>query len=167
MNKSFIALLIATFILFSGNTNAQTILTEGNPEIVNDIEFGYVITNIQSKEDYERYEIKFYSTNNGCSKFIPRKQSISFSLKPQNVLGEFSCLNATGKRFTNKGRILTLPDWNYTIQNDIDGKGVAGKQIHLGYLLRKGQTVSGTEIILTPKGEKPQVKLFAPNLEEF
>ncbi len=167
MNKSFIALLVVAFILFANQTNAQTILTEGNPEIINNIEFGYVITNIQSKEDYERYEVKFYATNNGCSKFIPLKQSVSFSEKPQNVLGEFSCMNATGKRFTNKGRTLTLPDWNYTIQNDIDGRGVIGKQIRLGYLLRKGQSISATEIILTPKGEKPQVKIFAPNLAEL
>lgn len=167
MNKSNVVVLTLAFILFSYHTNAQTILTEGSPEIVNNIEFGYVITNIQSKEDYERYEIKFYATNNGCSKFIPLKQSISFSDKPQNILGEFNCLNATGKRFTNKGRTLTLPDWNYTIQNDIDGKGVIGKQIRLGYLLRKGQNISVTEIILTPKGEKPQVKLFAPNLAEL
>ncbi len=167
MNKSCIVVFVLAFTLFSYHTNAQTILTEGSHEIINNIEYGYVITNIQSKEDHERYEIKFYATNNSCTKYVPLRKSISFSEKQQNIIGEFSCTNATGKRFTTKGKILTMPDWNYTIQNDIDGKGLIGRTIPIGYYFRKDQTISATEIILTPKGEKPEVKIFAAIIPEF
>jgi hypothetical protein len=60
-----------------------------------------------------------------------------------------------------------MPDWNYTIQNDIDGKGLIGRTITIGYYFRKDQTISATEIILTPKGEKPEVKIFAGAIPEF
>lgn len=92
---------------------------------------------------------------------------ISFSEKPQNIIGEFSCTNATGKRLTNKGKTLVMPNWNYTLQNDIEGKGLIGRTIPIGYYFRKDQTISGTEIILTPKGEKPQVKIFAIAIPEL
>ncbi len=166
MNKTQFAVLTLAFFLFSFNLNAQTLLTEGQVEVINNVEYGYVITNTQSKDDYERYEVKFYVNNRGCTRYLPMKQTVSFSEKNQNILAEFNVTNATGKRFTNKSRTLYLSDWNYTIQNDIDGKGLIGKKIQIGYYFRKDDAIGGTEVILTPKGEKPQVKVFAPVLPD-
>ena len=44
---------------FSFGANAQFKLVKDSATFINDIEFGYTITNIQTKEDYERYEVKF------------------------------------------------------------------------------------------------------------
>jgi len=166
MRTSQIIVLSLAFILCSFNTKAQTTLTEGQLEVINNVEYGYVITNVQSKEDYERYEVKFFVNNRGCTRYLPMKQTVSFSEKAQNILAEFTCTNATGKRFTSKSRTLYLSDWNYTIQNDIDGKGLIGKKIQIGYYFRKDDAIGATEVILTPKGEKPQVRVFAPVLPD-
>lgn len=166
MKSSQIVAFTLAFILCSFNTKAQTSLTEGQLEVINNVEYGYVITNVQSKEDYERYEVKFFVNNRGCTRYLPMKQTVSFSEKAQNILADFTCTNATGKRFTSKSRTLYLTDWNYTIQNDIDGKGLIGKKIQIGYYFRKDDAIGATEIILTPKGEKPQIRVFAPVLPD-
>jgi hypothetical protein len=158
------ALIFSAIILSAFTSNAQFELAPDSVKTINELEYGYTITNIQTKEDYERYELKFFVTNTGCTKYIFLKTT-NFGFKAQNVLCEFNVINATGKRLTGKGRIISMPEWNYTITEAI--KEYAGKTIRIGYTFPKGSTVSGTEIILTPKGEKPIVKMTATNIPEI
>ncbi len=151
-------LVLIIVIIFSNGTNAQFKLVKDSVTFINDMEYGYTITNIQSKEDYERYEVRFFITNIGCTKYISKRTNISFNSRAANIIADFSCINATGKRLTNKGKTLTARDWNYTINESIS-KELLGKSLQLGYIIGKGETVSGTEIILTPKGEFPIVQV--------
>lgn len=153
-------------IVSSIKVNAQNKLVKDSAIIINDMEYGYTITNIQTKDDYERYEVRFFVHNTGCSKYISNRANFSFNSRAANIIADFNCLNATGKRLTNKGKTLTARDWNYTINESIS-KELAGKSVQLGYILGKGETVSGTEIILTPKGEFPIVQVSPVQIREI
>src|SRR5258705_2666460 len=106
-------------VLFSGivlHSQQVVDLEQGKPYGYNGLEYGYYITNEQSKEvkgeDYERYEINLTVTNNsGCLKLIPLKSNWSGSTGSTNsqddvMIAEFNCTNATGKRLTStKGTV--------------------------------------------------------------
>ena len=153
-------------MLFSIGANAQYKLVRDSAIFINDMQFGYTINNVQSKEDYERYEVRFFVINSGCTKYIPLRTIISFSSRSANTIAEFSCINATGKRLTNKGKSLSARDWNFSI-NEATSKELSGKTIQLGYVIAKGETIGGTEIILTPKGEFPIVQVSPIQIREI
>ncbi len=160
----FLALTIT--LIFSSEANAQMKLVIDSAIFINDMSYGYTINNIQSKDDYERYEIRFFVTNTGCAKYIPSRTNLSFSMKAPNIIAEFACINATGKRLTNKGKSIGARDWNFSV-NEVMSKELAGKTIQLGYVIAKGETVGGTEIILTPKGELPIVQVSPIPIREI
>ncbi len=158
--------LMIMLITFSTNAQAQYKLTKDSILTINDLEYGYTITNIQSKADYERYEIRFFVRNAGCSKYISKNANTLFNGKEANSVADFSCINATGKRLTNKGKSLSASAWYLTI-NESMSKELAGKTIQVGYIFRKGENITGTEVILTPKGELPIVQVNAIQLREI
>jgi len=166
MNIKKYSLALIFMMLFSIGANAQYKLVKDSAITINELQYGYTITNIQTKDDYERYEIRFFITNTGCAKYIPIRSIISFNSRAANVIGEFSCINATGKRLTNKGKSLTARDWNFSI-NDAISKELSGKTIQLGYVVARGETVAGSEIILTPKGELPIVQVSPVQIREI
>ncbi len=166
MNAKKCFLVLILMMSFSFGANAQFKLVKDSATFINDIEFGYTITNIQTKEDYERYEVKFFVTNTGCTKYIAARPNNLFSSRAANTVAEFSCINATGKRLTNKGKSLSARDWNYNITENVS-KELSGKTIQLGFVFAKGETISGTEIILTPKGEFPIVQVSPVPIREI
>jgi hypothetical protein len=151
---------------FSKGTIAQIKLVRDSATYINDMGYGYTINNIQSKDDYERYEIRFFVTNTGCAKYIPARANLSFNMKAPNIIADFSCINATGKRLTNKGKSIGARDWNFSV-NETMSKELAGKTIQLGYVIAKGETIGGTEIILTPKGELPIIQVSPIPIREI
>jgi hypothetical protein len=162
-------LLVAVVFLSSNSTHAQIDLVADSIKMYNGMEYGYTITNAQTKEDYERYEIKFFVTNNSCTKYVFQRPN-NFGQKAANVLCDFTVLNATGKRLTSKSKTIYMSNWNYTVTDNIKefaGKDLVGKTVQIGYTFRKGDTMWGSEIILTPKGEKPKVKMIAVNIPDL
>lgn len=166
MNIKKYSLAFIFIMLFSIGVNAQYKLVKDSMITINEMQYGYTITNIQTKDDYERYEVRFFITNTGCAKYIPLGNIISFNSRAANVIGEFNCLNATGKRLTSKGKSLTARDWNFNV-NDAISKELSGKTIRLGYVVARGETVASSEIILTPKGEFPVVQVSPVQIREI
>jgi hypothetical protein len=166
MNSRKSTPVIILLLFFTLVVKAQNKLVKDSAITINDMQYGYTITNIQSKEDYERYEVRFFVINTGCAKYISNRNNISFNSRPVNIIADFSCLNATGKRLTNKGKTLMARDWNF-IMNESISKDLAGKSVQLGYVIARGETVSGTEIILTPKGEFPLVQVTPVQIREI
>ncbi|TAF55001.1 MAG: hypothetical protein EAZ62_03010 [Sphingobacteriia bacterium] len=158
-------IIFGTSFIFTTTVNAQTQLEADSMYVKDGLAFGYSIVNVQTKEDYERYEVQFFVRNLACTKFMLLRTQGMFDRDP-SILAEFRCLNATGKRFTNKGKTLNMPSWNYTLTDAIS-KELSGKSIQLGFIIRKDQTISGSEILLTPKGEKPSIKVFPVVLSEI
>lgn len=153
-------------IVFPIGANAQYKLIQDSVIAINDLEYGYTITNKQTKEDYERYEIRFFINNTGCTKYISNRTNLSFNSRAANIIADFSCINATGKRLTNKSKTLTARNWNYTINESIS-KELAGRTVLIGYVIGKGETISGTEVILTPKGEFPVIQVSPIQIREI
>lgn len=153
-------------ISFSPELNAQYKLTKDSLLSINDLQFGYSITNIQSKDDYERYEIRFFINNTGCTRYILKRNNDLFSGRNENALAEFNCINATGKRLTSKSKSLTAKNWNILITEGMS-KELAGKSIQAGYIFRNGESISATEVMLTPKGEFPIIQVSPIQLREM
>lgn len=158
--------LLVIFSSLSTNINAQYKLVKDSLLAINDLQYGYTITNAQSKDDYERYEIRFFVTNTGCVKYIQKRNNISFSGKDENAVAEFNCINATGKRLTSKGKSLNASPWYLTV-NESMSKELAGKRIQLGYIFRNGESIAGNEVILTPKGELPIIQISPVQFREM
>ena len=146
--------------------NAQYTLTKDTLLTINGTQYGYRINNVQSKDDYERYEIRFFINNNGCTKYITKRVNNSFSGVEENVLAEFSCINASGKRLTTKSKSLRAIIWNLTITEGMS-KELAGKIIPVGYIFRSGERISGTEVFLTAKGELPIIQVNPMQIREM
>jgi hypothetical protein len=169
-------LAIAGLLALSLGTRAQQSvdLTDGEPETLNGIEYGFNIRNERTKEvkdeNYSRYEVTVYITNrSGCTRLMFPKQTV-FGPEDQNLLAQFDCLNATGKRMTSKSstlraRSFTIP---YTTQvKNAEGKLVSNTvQVPAGHALRNGETVQENFIVIVPMGEKPRVKVRVRELVE-
>lgn len=173
MKKS---LLFAGLLALSYSAFAQQSvdLADGEPEILNGIEYGFNIRNERTREvkdeNYSRYEVTVYVTNrSGCTRLLFPKQTL-FGLEDQNLLAQFDCLNATGKRMTSKSSTLrarpfTVP---YTTQvKNAEGKLVSNTiQVPAGHALRNGETVTENLIVIVPMGEKPRMKVRVRELME-
>lgn len=165
--KPFSHLFILVMLsAFTTKLNAQHTLIKDSLLVINGAQYGYSINNVQSKDDYERYEIRFFINNNGCTKYINKRVNNSFSGGEENVLAEFSCINASGKRLTTKSKYLTGSSWNIRVTQSMS-KELAGRTIQLGYIFRNGESISGNEIILTPKGELPIIQVKPIQLREM
>lgn len=167
MNRFFtscLLLMITTCPLFAQQAYD---LTPGEPAQLNGIDYGFEIKN-ESRVDiggspFMRYDVAIYATNkSNCSKLFFPKPTLFSSTDP-NQLAEFDCLNATGKRMTNKsGKVLARP-FTVPYQQKIktaDGKDAySTTNIQAGYMLRNGETVSNSFIVIVPENEKPRMKV--------
>lgn len=144
-------------------------LQENVPVEQNGLSYGYRIRNEKVKEvkdeNYSRYEIEVYVTNNsGCPKVLLFRDinmggsSMGVGSSPQTV-AFFDCLNATGKRLTAKNqnvdaRIFRLP---HRIQETgADGKTITRyAEAEVGYGIRNGETVVANMIVIVPLGQRP------------
>lgn len=161
------------FALLSIGANAQYKLVKDSLFVFNGLEFRYSITNKESKEDYERYEIRFFVRNLGSTQYIPRNTNsllnVNSTLSSINnaEIAKFSCINATGKRLTNKSKTLYANrQWEYRVTQNIS-KELAGKILQLGNIFLRGEIIYGTEIILTPKGELPIIEVSPIQISEI
>ena len=155
-------------------------LEEGKPYVYNGLEYGYYITNEQSKEakgeDYERYEINLTVTNNsGCLKLIPLKtgwsgSTGSTSSQDDVMIAEFNCTNATGKRLTSKKGTVSAKPWysNVRIPDESAKDKYRTINAQAGYAVRTGQTTANRIIVIVPKGERPKLNcriIYLPELQ--
>jgi len=167
-------------VLFSGivlRSQQVVDLEQGRPYSYNGLEYGYYITNEQSKEvkgeDYERYEVNLTVTNNSsCLKLIPLKSNWTGNTGSQDdiMMAEFNCTNATGKRLTSKKGTVSARPWYSNVR--IPDESVKDKfrmvNAQVGYALRAGQTATNRIIVIVPKGERPKINcriIYLPELQ--
>ena len=139
-------------------------IKEKEPVLSNGIEYGYIIKNEQSKsiskEEYSRFEITLYATNkSGCTKLYAETTN---STTENNVICNFNCSNANGKRLTSKGGGVIARVFNVNVK--ILDKNT---MIKAGYILRNGETVRNNIIVLVPKGERPLISCTVNYLQEL
>jgi hypothetical protein len=131
---------------------------------------GYNILNEQvkeiGKENYARFELSVYITNqSSCPKIVLLNdtfRSFSSSTPDPSVFGIFDCLNATGKRLTSKN--ATVRAKQFFVPSRITEKNAEGKDvsrtisIHVGYILRQGESISNNITVILPEGERPNMQ---------
>jgi hypothetical protein len=151
-------------------------LEEGNPYEYNGLEYGYYISNETSKEvkgeDYDRYEVNLYVTNkSGCIRLIPMRTSASGSSREDDVqIAEFNCVNATGKRLTQKKGSVNAKPWYTNIRVPDASVKEKYKLVYgqAGYAIRNGQTLTARIIVIVPKGERPKINcriIYLPDIQ--
>jgi hypothetical protein len=167
-------LVIILFIACSSFAQQIVDLEENTPYESNGFEYGYYISNEQSKEvkgdDYERYEVSLYITNkSGCIKVIPIKTTSENKTTGDEVaVVEFSCKNATGKRLTSKtGKINAKPLYSQVKLYDESQSKYKFVNAQVGYAVRNGETLTTKIIVIVPKGEKPKMSCRTIYLPEF
>ncbi len=147
----------------------------GKPYLLNGIEYGFEIRNEQKKnikkEDYERFEINAYISNkSGCTKLLLPNQTL-FGLDYQDVLAEFDCVNATGKRLSAKSAKVRAREFNapftYTTKG-ADGKDVKNNvRVKVGNILRNNETMYQNFTVLLPSGERPKMRVRVIPMDEI
>lgn len=159
----FISLLASQFS-FGQSSYA---LEESQPYLLNGIEYGYEIRNESKKgiknEEFNRFELRAFVTNkSGCTKVMFPNQKL-FGIDYQDVMADFDCLNATGKRLTSKSakvkaRELNTP-YTYTTRGT-DGKDFKHNvMVKVGNILRIGETIANNFTVILPEGERPNMKV--------
>jgi hypothetical protein len=167
MKLNLITLFLLSFSQFAFS-QASYEVEEGKPYVLNGVEYGYEIRNERKKEvkkeDYSRFEITAYITNkSGCTKIMLPRQTLLLGLDYQDVMAEFDCLNATGKRLTAKSAKVKARD--FTAPYSYTTKGADGKDfknnvtVKVGNMLRNGETITNNFIVILPDGERPKMKV--------
>ncbi len=142
-------------------------IEEGKPFVQNGIEYGFEIRNERKKdikkEEYARFEITAYVTNkSGCTKIMFPNRGL-LGITYQEILADFDCLNATGKRLTSKSATIRAKDFNTPYSYNT--KGADGKDYtnnvtaRVGNILRNGETVTNNFTVILPEGERPHMKV--------
>ncbi len=160
--------MLAFCLLFSSVCFGQAAydLEEGRPAEVNGVEYGFEIRNESKKdvkeETYSRYEITVYVTNkSGCTKLMFPRQTV-FGTEYQELLADFDCLNATGKRLTSKRGSVKAREFSApytTITKGTDGKDITNTvSVRVGNMFRNGDTMTDNFIVIVPAGERPKMK---------
>jgi len=147
-----------------------TSLDEKKPVTLNGIDYGYYIKNEQVKsikdEDYGRFEITLYATNtSGCTKIYAEKIT-PFSSESVNMLANFNCINANGKRLTSKSGSVKAKEFYVNAKFQENGKDIT-KAVKAGYIFRNGETLQTNIIVLVPKGERPVIQCTVNSLPEL
>lgn len=169
------ALLPLLCFLVSTASFGQAFLdvAEDKPTVDNGIEYSYAITNERDESDYSRYEVSIFARNNsGCQLIYLQRNDLStlFEGDP-SAIARFECLNATGKRLTSKGANLKARP--FTVPYRQPEKNAEGKTVYrnvnvpAGYLLRNGESVTNTLIVIVPKGERPRFKCRIQRFSEL
>jgi hypothetical protein len=167
MRKIFL-FVIFLVIVFSSRSQQIVDLQENTPYEYNGLEYGFYITNEQSKEvkgdDYERYEVNLYVTNkSGCIKLIPFRTTTSGKAEEQVVVAEFNCKNATGKRLTAKSGKLSAKPWVTQVKMYDEAQTSKYRYVNAqaGYAIRNAETITTRIIVIVPKGERPAINCRA------
>ena len=157
------------FLIISNNSFSQVSydIDLGKPYVLNGIEYGYEIRNERKKEvrkeDFSRFEITAYIINkSGCTKLLFPNKTF-FGIDYQDVMADFDCLNATGKRLTSKSAKVRAKDfyapYTYTTKG-ADGKDFKNNvTVKVGNMLRNGETITNNFVVIVPDGERPMMKV--------
>jgi|GEM_PF-671194 len=175
MKKTSIFLTFLFVLLGFQSTWAQAManLEEDKPYIENGIEYSYSITNARDEKDYSRYEISIFARNkSGCQLIYLNRGEVAqaFDGDPAAV-ARFECVNATGRRLTSKGANLRARP--FSVPYSQPTKGADGKttftniRVPAGFLLRNGETLTSSLIVITALGEKPTFKVRIQNFSEL
>ena len=146
--------LLCYFQCFSQITD----LEEKKPVTIDGIEYSYFIKNEQVKsvkdEEYNRFEITLYATNkSGCTKIYADRISLS-PAESANLIANFNCSNANGKRLTTKTGSVKAKDFYINAKLQENGKEII-RAVKTGYIFRNGESLRANIIVLVPKGERP------------
>jgi hypothetical protein len=157
-----LTLCISTILFYLISAGQQTVeLEENTPFESNGLQYGFTITNEQSKEvkgeDFDRYEINLYVTNkSGCMKLLPFTNTSGSGSRDDIALAVFNCKNATGKRLTAKsGKVNAKPLFSQV--KVPDGSKYKFVNAQIGYAIKNGQSFTTRIIVIVPKGEKPKI----------
>lgn len=165
----FICLLFQGIISYGFAQQAVSI-EENQPANYDGLVCGFNIRNEStieiSKENYNRFELTVYLTNqSGCPKIVLLNDSFRNSfgiLNDPAVFAIFDCQNATGKRLTSKSATVRANQFFVPVR--ISEKGADGKEIirtvnaHAGFILRNGETIASNIIVIVPEGERPRMQ---------
>ena len=143
-------------------------LEEGKPFVMNGIEYGYEIRNESKKgikkEEFNKFEVRAFVTNkSGCTKLMFPRQTLLLGLDYQDVMAEFDCINATGKRLTLKSAKVKAREFNapyvYT-SKDANGKDFRNNvQVKVGNMLKNGETIYNNFTVILQDGERPIMRV--------
>jgi hypothetical protein len=175
--KKYLLLISVFFCCLHLQAQQIAELEENKPYSYNGLEYGFTITNERNREvrgeEYERYEIELYVTNNsGCIKLFPLRQTgavLGSGNDEQNMVASFTCKNATGKRLTSKGGKVEAQPWYAPVRlaADLGNNNAPLVQALIGYGIRAGQTLSRRIIVIVPKGERPRVNVRVVFIPDF
>lgn len=166
--KAFLPIVILLLSFQNSFSQNSFDLEEGKPYLYNGIEYGFEIRNERKKdikkEEFARYEIRAYITNkSGCTKLMFPRQTLLLGLDYQDVMAEFDCLNATGKRLTAKSakvkaREFTAP-YTYTTKGT-DGKDIRNNvSVRVGNMLKNNETIYNNFTVILENGERPNMRV--------
>lgn len=159
------------FLLFCGIFNAAAqqggLLKEGEPLLLDGIEYGFTISNVSEKAvgdkgNYSRFEVDLYATNKGaCPRIIP----VNEGNQDNTELGfaRFDCTNATGFRLTSKNATIALPQFFQSVR--VLTAGQSGKtqfgiqRLMTGFGIRPWETLRRRVVVIVPLNEQPQIKV--------
>ena len=168
MKKILLSIFCISIFIFS-NAQIASEISSDKPVVIDDIEYGYMITNESIKEaggkEMSRYVVTLYGKNTStCLKlFLFENRSFLGSSSAENDLAKFNCVNATGQRLTSKGGTVELR--SFYANAKVPLRGTDGKTINqdikvqIGYALRPSETVTKSIIIICPLGEKPKIQV--------
>ena len=164
MKKLFLSLFLMPLL---ASAQMAYDIEEGHPTEVNGIEYGFEIRNERKKdvkdETFNRFEITVYATNkSGCTKLMFPRQTV-FGTEYQEVIAQYDCLNATGKRLTSKSGTVKAKEFSVpyttTIRNS-EGKDVSNTvRVRAGNVFRNGESITENFIVIIPDGERPRMKV--------
>jgi hypothetical protein len=174
-NARYVFVLLLFLLLIQHSFAQQSYdLEAGKPVTYNGIEYGFEIRNERKKdvkeESFNRFEITVFVTNrSGCTKLMfPRRTT--FGYEDQNLLANFDCLNATGKRLTSKSGTVRATEFNTpynTITKNAQGKDVTTTvSVKVGHVLRNGESRTDNFIVIVPDGEQPRMKVRVTTLPD-
>lgn len=167
--KKIILSLLCIGIYSLSNAQLLSEISSDKPVVIDDVEYGYMITNETTKEaggkEMSRYVVTIYGKNNStCLKlFLFENRSFLGSSSAENDLAKFNCINATGQRLTSKGGTVELRPFYANAKVPLrgtDGKAVnQDMKVQIGYALRPSESVTRSIIVICPLGEKPKMQV--------
>lgn len=139
-------------------------LSENEKITLNGMEYSYVITNAQEKDDYSRYEVTMKCANTSAGMVFRPATVQNGYVKYNNELATFNCTNATGKRLTPKSVSVTMNIFTVPVNDSYTdcktNKTVTQiKYITAGNAMQPGETISRRAIFIVPKGQKPIIAI--------
>ena len=171
MKKLFLSLFLMPLL---ASAQMAYDIEEGHPTEVNGIEYGFEIRNERKKdvkdETFNRFEITVYATNkSGCTKLMFPRQTV-FGTEYQEIIAQYDCLNATGKRLTSKSGTVKAKEFSVpyttTIRNS-EGKDVSNTvRVRAGNVFRNGESITENFIVIIPDGERPRMKVRVKEIIE-